>query len=36
MTLEELKKLIADDEGVTVEVKESTGQRPGMVLTNVI
>ena len=26
MTLEELKKLIADDEGETVEVKESTGQ----------
>ena len=36
MTLEELKKLNADDEGETVEVKESTGQRPGMVLTNVI
>lgn len=28
MTLEELKKLIADDEGETVEVKETTGQRP--------
>ena len=27
MTLEELKKLIADDEGETVEVKEATGQR---------
>ena len=27
MTLEELKELIADDEGETVEVKESTGQR---------
>ena len=27
MTLEELKKLIADDEGETLEVKESTGQR---------
>ena len=27
MTLEELKKLIADDEGETVEVKETTGQR---------
>ena len=26
MTIEELKKLIADDEGETVEVKESTGQ----------
>ena len=28
MTLEELKKLIADDESETVEVKETTGQRP--------
>jgi predicted HTH transcriptional regulator len=27
MTLEELKKLIVDDEGETLEVKESTGQR---------
>ena len=27
MTLEELKKLIADDEGEKVEVKETTGQR---------
>ena len=27
MTLDELKKLIADDEGETVEVKETTGQR---------
>ncbi len=27
MTLEELKKLIADDEGETVEVKEATGKR---------
>ena len=27
MTLEELKELIADDEGETVEVKETTGQR---------
>ena len=27
MTLEELKKLIAADEGETVEAKESTGQR---------
>ncbi len=26
MTLEELKKLIAKDEGETVEVKETTGQ----------
>ena len=36
MTLEELKKLIADDEGETVEVKETTGQRLEMVLINVI
>ena len=27
MALEELKKLIAEDEGETVEVKETTGQR---------
>ena len=27
MTLDELKELIANDEGETVEVKESTGQR---------
>ena len=27
MTLEEPKKLIAEDEGETVEVKETTGQR---------
>ena len=27
MTLEELEKLIAEDEGETVEVKETTGQR---------
>ena len=27
MTLEELKELIANGEGETVEVKESTGQR---------
>ena len=27
MTLEELSKLIADNEGETVEVKETTGQR---------
>ena len=26
MTLEELKKVIADDEGETVEVKATTGQ----------
>ena len=26
MTLEELKKLIADDEGETVEVKETSGR----------
>ena len=36
MTLEELKKLIADDEGETVVVKETTWQRSEMVLTNVI
>jgi hypothetical protein len=36
MTLEELKKLIADDEGETVEVKETTGQRLRMVLANVV
>jgi hypothetical protein len=36
MTLEELKKLIAKDEGETVEVQETAGQRSGMVLTNVI
>ena len=36
MTLDELKELIANDEGETVEVKESTGQRLEMVLTNVI
>ena len=35
MTLEELKKLIAD-EGETVEVKETTGQRSEMVLANVV
>ena len=29
MTLEELTKLIAGDEGETVEVKETTGQRRG-------
>ena len=36
MTLEELKKLIADDDGETVGVQETAGQRSGMVLTNVI
>ena len=36
MTLEELKKLIADDEGETVEVKETAGQRLRMVLANVV
>ena len=36
MTLEELKMRIANDEGETVEVKETTGQRLEMVLTNVI
>ena len=36
MTLEELKKLIAEDEGETVVVKETTLQRSEMVLTNVI
>lgn len=36
MTLEELKELIAADENETLEVKETTGQRSEMVLTNVI
>ena len=36
MTLEELQKLIADDEGETVEVKETTGQRSEMVQANVV
>ena len=36
MIIEEIKKLIAADEGETVEVKETTGQRSEMVLTNVI
>lgn len=36
MTLEELKKLIADDEGETVELKETTGQCSEMVLANVV
>ena len=36
MTLEELKKLIAEDEGERVEVKETTGQHSEIVLTDVI
>ena len=36
MVLEELKKLIACDEGEMVEVKETTGQRLRMVLANVV
>ena len=36
MTLEELKKLIAGDEGETVEVKDTTGQRLRMVQANVV
>ena len=36
MTLDELKQLIAKDEGETVEVKETTGQRSEMVLANVV
>jgi len=36
MTLGELKELIANDEGETVEAKESTGLRSELVLTNVI
>ena len=36
MIIEEIKKLIADDESETVVVKETTGQRSEMVLTNVI
>lgn len=36
MTLEELRKRIAADEGETVEVKKTTWQRSEMVLTNVI
>ena len=36
MTRDELKKLIAEDEGEKVEVKETTGLRSGMVLINVI
>ena len=36
MTLEERKKLIAEDEGETVEMKETTGQRSEMVLANVV
>ena len=36
MALDELKKLIADDEGETVDAKETTGQRSEMVLANVV
>ena len=36
MTLDELKQLIAKEEGETVEVKETTGQRSEKVLTTVI
>ena len=36
MTLEELKKLIANDEGETVEVKESAGRRSETVQTDVV
>ena len=36
MKLDELKELIANGEGETVEVKESTGQRSEMVQTNVV
>ena len=36
MTRDELKKLIAGDEGSTAEVKETTGQRSEMVLANVV
>ena len=36
MTLEELKRLISDDGGETVEVKETTGQRPEKALASVI
>ena len=36
MTLEELKQLIAADEGETVEVKESTGLRLEIVRINVV
>ena len=36
MTRDEFKKLITEDEGETVEVKETTGQRSGMVQANVV
>lgn len=36
MKLDELKELIANDEGDSVETKESTGQRSEMVQTNVV
>ena len=36
MTLDELKELIANDEGKTVEVKESTGRRLETVQTDVV
>ena len=36
MTLEELKRLIAEDGGETVDAKETTGQRSEMVLANVV
>ena len=36
MALDELKELIANDEGETVEVKESTVQRSDMVQANVV
>ena len=36
MTLDELKELIANDEGRTVAVKESNAQRSEMVRTNVV
>ena len=36
MTLEELKKLIPDDEGETVKVKETTGQCSEMLLAKVV
>ena len=36
MTLEELKKLIADDEGETEDVGKSAGQRSEMVRTHLV
>ena len=36
MIIEEIKKLIAADEGETVEEKETAGQRLRMVLANVV